>query len=479
VVHQEQYVHGRPEGLPLDVVPVGYFPCVVQDLIVAPHNTRFFLQAWYSASEHTTYHTALPPGYEGEFGPGVRTLVEALRSIGNVSEPCIHQLVESVGISISSGTVSNMLIKNADLFHAEYDSVFRAGLESSPWQCTDHTTSPVNGKLYQCQVTGNTLYTAYATTLGKGRRSITHVLLNRTYSTKSGAGENGPLPAYLLDKRAYEYLFRLHCPRRVIDALKKLPQDVAFCEDEFYMFLTELVAPALSRPAVKQPLSDRRLNQICDAAAISFYRAQKEWPVVDTLLADGASAFEQITRGLSLCWVHEGRLYKKLAPHLQHNCKALARFLTRFWKYYDALLLYRKRPTAHVRRALDARFDKLFSTVTGYSALDARISATLAKKEALLMVLEHPELPLHNNDCELAARARVRKRDVSLQTRTPEGTRSWDTFMTLAATARKLGVNFFDYLRDRISKTNEMPSLASLITQRAATMKLGASWNTS
>ena len=48
---------------------------------------------------------------------------------------------------------------------------------------------------------------------------------------------------------------------------------------------------------------------------------------------------------------------------------------------------------------------------------------TYTKKTSLLLVLDHPELPLHNNDSELAARARVRKRDVSLQTRTSEGTR--------------------------------------------------------
>ena len=94
-------------------------------------------------------------------------------------------------------------------------------------------------------------------------------------------------------------------------------------------------------------------------------------------------------------------------------------------------------------------------------------------------MLKHPELPLHNNGAELAARARVRKRPVSLQTRTPEGTRAWDTFMTLAATARKLDVNFFDYLHDRISLANAMRSLDSLITQRAATLNPGKSWNAS
>jgi hypothetical protein len=38
----------------------------------------------------------------------------------------------------------------------------------------------------------------------------------------------------------------------------------------------------------------------------------------------------------------------------------------------------------------------------------------------LLMVLKYPELPLHNNEAELGARAQVRRSDVSLQTKTSD-----------------------------------------------------------
>src|ERR1022692_1958937 len=47
---------------------------------------------------------------------------------------------------------------------------------------------------------------------------------------------------------------------------------------------------------------------------------------------------------------------------------------------------------------------------------------------------------------------------------------------TLLSTARKLGVNFFQYIRDRVSGAMQMPSLAELIKQRAETMNLGSSW---
>ncbi|MGI8915330.1 MAG: hypothetical protein ACR2JY_16365, partial [Chloroflexota bacterium] len=121
----------------------------------------------------------------------------------------------------------------------------------------------------------------------------------------------------------------------------------------------------------------------------------------------------------------------------------------------------------------------LFATVTGYAALDDRITKTRAKRDCLLLVLEHPELPLHNNPAELAARSRVRKRDVSFGPRTDDGIRAWDTFATLAATATKLGVSLSGYFRDRLSGAPQLPSLASLISLRAPALHLADSWNSS
>jgi len=111
-----------------------------------------------------------------------------------------------------------------------------------------------------------------------------------------------------------------------------------------------------------------------------------------------------------------------------------------------------------------------------YEQLDQRKALTLAKQEHLLMALSHPEILLHNNPAELAARQRVRKRDVSLQARTREGIGAWDTFQTLVSTAKKLGVNMYQYLHDRIAQTNTFPSLANLIEERAKELQLAASW---
>ena len=125
---------------------------------------------------------------------------------------------------------------------------------------------------------------------------------------------------------------------------------------------------------------------------------------------------------------------------------------------------------------LQTCFDQLFGVPSGYQQLDAYKERTLKKRDQLLMVLSHPEILLQNNPAELGARTRVRKRDVSLQARTPEGIGAWDTFQTWVGTANKRGVNLFRYFFDRITHAYVLPSLASLIQERAASMPLGTSW---
>ncbi len=98
--------------------------------------------------------------------------------------------------------------------------------------------------------------------------------------------------------------------------------------------------------------------------------------------------------------------------------------------------------------------------------MDERIGKTKENKEHLLKILILPEIPLHNNAAELAARAKVIKRDVSLQTIIDGGTN--DIFMMTVQTAKKLSVSAYDYIFDRVSKTFEVPSLAKLIREKSS-----------
>jgi hypothetical protein len=130
------------------------------------------------------------------------------------------------------------------------------------------------------------------------------------------------------------------------------------------------------------------------------------------------------------------------------------------------LQAYQQAPTAPLAAVLATDFATLFGRQTGYADLDDRLAKTTAKRQALLRVLEKPFLPLTNNPAELAARRRVRKRDVSFGARSPAGIRAWDVFHTLIGTASLLGVNVLPYFQDRCSRAGAIPALANLIRQR-------------
>jgi len=329
-----------------------------------------------------------------------------------------------------------------------------AGLASSPWQHLDTTGTRVNGQNWHCHIVCNPLYTAYFTTESKDRQTVIDVLRN-----------NRPR-RFLVNAEALGYLetFRLSAKRR--QQMVHLPRDVPLDEATLQALLEEHLPG----------LGPQQRKWILDATAVAAYHAELEFPVVRLLVGDDASQFKWVTEELALCWVHDGRHYKKLTPYVAHHQQLLDDFVQRFWAFYDELLAYQQQPRAEEHARLTEAFDELFSTVTGYDALDERIAKSKAKKGALLMVLDHPEIPLHNNPAELGARSRVRKRDVSFGPRTEDGKQAWDTFMTLAETAKKLDVSFYDYIHDRVSGDYEMPSLADLITQRAEEHPLGASW---
>lgn len=128
---------------------------------------------------------------------------------------------------------------------------------------------------------------------------------------------------------------------------------------------------------------------------------------------------------------------------------------------------YRESPTERKKSLLERDIERLFRQQTGWAELDAALAKIHGKCDQLLLVLEHPEMPLHNNLSENDIRQYVKKRKISGGTRSALGRRCRDTFLSLKTTCRKLGVTFWSYLRDRINGTKKIPSLQELLTQKA------------
>ncbi|MCP4365151.1 MAG: transposase [Planctomycetes bacterium] len=335
--------------------------------------------------------------------------------------------------------------------HNEKTEIYEAGLHSTPWQQTDDTGLRVNGQNWYTHIVCNPFYTVYFTKPRKDRLTVLQILWG-----------DRPLN-FCLNELAFAYWEQCGLSQRKREALFRLPQEQMLTQSEFETLLKE------DGPE----LGPQQYKWVLEGAAIAAYHTQDEFPIVLLLLCDDARQFKRITETLALCWVHEGRHYKKLNPSVEYHAQILDQFLTRFWAFYHELGAYRLDPSPSERERLSDEFDQLFATSTGYQYLDERIAKTKAKKEELLPVLDHPEIPLHNNEAELGARQQKPKQNISFGPRTEAGAKIWDTGLTLVATAHKLGVNIFDYICDRVSGTNQMPSLASLIERKAAECQLG------
>src|SRR2546423_11633546 len=124
----------------------------MQDIEFRTENIRFRKEKYYSPSQKRTYLAAIPRGYSGQFGPGVRGWVLTLYYADGMSEPKILDFLQTVGMSISAGQLSDMLIKDQWRVRAETAAVLKAGLASSPWQHLDSTGTRVNGKNEQCHI---------------------------------------------------------------------------------------------------------------------------------------------------------------------------------------------------------------------------------------------------------------------------------------------------------------------------------------
>jgi len=459
-VNREQVVEVDQAKLPADAEFKGYEEVVVQDILLKTDNVCFHKQKYYAPSTRQTYLAQLPQGYEGQFGPGVKALTLALYFGMGTSEPKILEFFENVGIQISGGELSNLLIKDQTGFHAEKDAVYEAGLRSSPWQHTDDTQTRVDGQNQHCHVVCNPVYSAYHTKPTKERLVVLDVL------------RNGRERRFRLNQEALSLLEGVALSKAARQTLQTWCSEVDLDEATFQQRLdTVRTSSALPKLSVQQR------KAILDAAAVAAYHAETDFPVIQALICDDAPQFNWLTRAMMLCWVHEGRPYKKLTPVVPLHRQELDNFLKLFWDFYDQLLAYRQNPTPQESLRLEADFDSLFATHSGYDQLDRRIAKTQAKKASLLLVLKYPELPLHNNPAELAVRQRVRKRDVSFGPRTQDGRQAWDTFMTLAATAKKLDVSFYAYVQDRITGTHHIPPLAELVEKAAQELNLGWSWS--
>ena len=180
-------------------------------------------------------------------------------------------------------------------------------------------------------------------------------------------------------------------------------------------------------------------RRIITEAALFGTLMHSELYVDQPLVSDDAGQFKISGLLHALCWLHAERSIRKLVPLSLGEQKAVDGVRDAVWKYYQRLRAYREAPTLRRKAALERDFDRLFRRRTGFADLNEALRRIREKREDLLLVLDRPEIPLHNNLSESDIREWAKKRKISAGTRSESGRRCRDTFIGLKKTCRKLG----------------------------------------
>ncbi len=74
---------------------------------------------------------SLPPGYQGEFDPNLKSHIMTLHFSAKMTEPAIVTFLQTHGVFISAASVSRIITDNHESFHQEKKDIVQSGLESN------------------------------------------------------------------------------------------------------------------------------------------------------------------------------------------------------------------------------------------------------------------------------------------------------------------------------------------------------------
>jgi hypothetical protein len=437
----------EPAALPEGAVLHDHRHFTVQDLVVRPHIVRYRRARYWVPGTEGLISAPLPEDVRrlGHFGAGLRSYVLTQAYQNHVTQPLIVEDLRDRGIDISVGAIHAILTEGHDAFHAEKDALLPAAREVADVFHTDDTPARHKGQNAHTHHIGNDLFTSFTTTDTKSRINFLNIL-------------RAPHTDYVLREESLLCLEAYGVSDRLIARL------TAALGDRDALVFADEAAWQVQLAAWKVPRSAEK--HVTEAALIGCLMHYNLYPS-GILVSDNAKQFQVLGFLNSLCWIHAVRHVDELVPESELQRSAHERTLTAIWKYYRRLKAYRKAPTPQRRTQLERDFAPLFGSKTGWPELNVVLGRIGENRESLLLVLDHPEIPLTNNLSERDIREYAKKRKISAGTRSDLGRRCRDTFLSLKKTCRKLAVSFSHFLQDRIKGLSRIPLLSEVIRQTA------------
>jgi len=441
--HLEIHARNRikPESIPAGAVFKGYQKFTVQDIILRSYNTVYELERWQLPDG--AYVTGkLPENIQGHYGSQLVCYILHQYYGCRITEPLLFAQLKEIGVLISEGQLSNILIQAKEAFHQEKNELLPAGIAATGQIKVDDTGARHRGHNGYSTIIGNEYFTYIVSTDSKSRVNFLQVL-------------HGGNPRYLINEDTADYIESIKPSHWLGGYLLCHAKDRSMNQAEWEAFLLEI-----------NIRSDGDVRMATEATLFANLIANGI-PKDLGVHGDDAGQFNVFVR--SLCWIHEERHYRKLIPLDEATRQAIEQVRGEIWDLYKGLQRYQLAPCDDLKAKLDAAFDDLFlKKKTASHTLNHQLAKTYAKKAELLRVLERPETPLHNNGTETDAREMVVKRKISGGTRSEEGLKCRDTFISIKKTCVKLEICFLRFLEDRVGRLFEIPRLAQIILTRSA-----------
>jgi hypothetical protein len=418
----------------------GYSDYVVQELVIQTVTTRYRVEKWLTPDGKIVRGEMPVEGAEGHFGPTLRSFVLYQYYHAQVTEPLILEQLREWGVVVSSGQLHRFITEGKEQFHKEKNEILRVGLRVSGHIHVDDTGARHQGKNGYCTHIGNEFFAWFESTASKSRVNFLQLLR---------AGHTD----YVLSDQALAYMVAQKLPKEPLAKLAAAPGSV-FADEPAW-------GAALQGWGITE---ERHVRIVTEGALLGSVLEHGVHPQL-AIVSDDAGQFDILCH--ALCWIHAERVLAKLVGFDDPQREALEQVRTVVWEFYRDLKAYKVAPTPEVKQALATRFDELCATRTCFTSLNLALTRMGRNKPELLLVLERPELPLHNNLSEGDIREYVKRRKISGGTRDEDGRQGRDTFASLKKTCRKLGVSFWNYLKDRVRGDGRIPSLPALIEARA------------
>ena len=441
--------------VPLPQVPAGsifkgYEDFVVQELILRPRIVCYRRERWLTPDGQYLVAPLPPEVLPGShFGPDLICFILHQYHHQHVTQPLLLEQLHQLGIDISAGQLSRILTEEKETFHQEKDQLLPAGLAVSSYVQVDDTGARHQGHNGYCTHIGNELFAVFESTESKSRLNFLEILRQ-------------PHTDYVINEIAVTYWQGQKLAAAVVERLGQGPPTVA----DSAAWQAHLQDLKITDP--------RHVRIATEGALLGSLIAHGVSPEL-TILSDGAPQFVVLRH--AACWLHAERPLARLVPYSDQHRAAIETVRQSIWELYRDLKAYQQQPEPAQRPVLEARFDAMCAQRTGFPSVDGVLQGMSEHRSDLLRVLECPEVPLHNNLSESHVRDYVKKRKISGSTRSEAGRAARDTFASLKKTCRRLGVNFWEFLQDRVRGRGELPRLAALIRQKGeetAARKAGA-----